>query len=701
VTTPSRRQVLGAAGGLVIGFALPSKRRPLLVEAAIAEPANMGAFLRIAPDDTVTVLLPHSEMGQGIWTSLPMLIAEELEADWSKIRVEHAPAAPAYFHTVWGSQGTGGSTSTWTEFDRLRKVGAVARDMLVRAAAQRWKVAPHTLRAENGAVVGRGQRATYGALASAAAKLAPSHEVPLKDPKDWKIIGRSQKRLDAPEKVTGRAIFGIDVALPGLQVAQVARSPVFGGKVKAFDAEGAGAIPGVRKVVEVPTGVAVVADNFWAASRGRQALKIDWDLGAGASIDTAQIAQDLRALVKKPGRVAIEAGNVSAALGRAKTRIDAEYDVPYLAHAPMEPLNATVHIQPDRCDVWTGTQSQTNDQKTAAEITGLPTDKVFIHTTFLGGGFGRRANPKSDFVGEAVHVAKAAGGGPVKTVWTREDDMAGGWYRPMFVHRIEAGLDPGGALVAWRHAIAGQALFKGSGLDRAALEGVSDSPYLDGIGAKLVSLHSPDIGVPVLWWRSVGHTHTAFAMESFIDEVAHAARRDPVEFRRSLLKNDPRRLRVLDAVAERTGWGKRPASGIGRGVAVHESFGGFAAQVAEVSVDKDKIRVHRVVCAIDCGTVVNPDGVVAQIQSAVAYGLSAALYGRINIKDGRVQEDNFDDYKVVRLNNMPPVEVMITPGDGKMGGAGEPGTPPIAPAVANAIFALTGKRLRSLPFTLA
>jgi isoquinoline 1-oxidoreductase beta subunit len=696
---PSRRQVLVAAGGLVIGFTLPIKRRPFLLDAAAAEHAKMSAFLRIAPDDTVTVLLPHSEMGQGIWTSLPMLIAEELEADWSKVRVEHAPAAPAYFHTVWGQQGTGGSTSTWTEFDRMRKVGAVARDMLVRAAAQRWKVDAKTLRAENGAVVGHNQRAPFGSLVAAAAKLAPAHEVPLKDPKDWKIIGKPHKRLDGPEKVTGRAVFGIDVGQPGLKVAQVTRSPVFGGKVKAFRGEAALAIPGVKKVLQVPTGVAVVADNFWAASRGREALKIDWELGTGASIDTTQIEKDLRALVKKPGRVAVEKGDVGAALARAKKRIEAEYDVPYLAHAPMEPLNATVHIQPDRCDVWTGTQSQTNDQKAAAEITGLPSEKVFIHTTFLGGGFGRRANPKSDFVSEAVHVAKAAGG-PVKTVWTREDDMAGGWYRPMFVHRIEAGLDGVGALVAWRHTIAGQALFRGTGLDRSALEGVSDSPYLTGIGARLVTLHSPDIGVPVLWWRSVGHTHTAFAMETFIDEVAHATKHDPVDFRRTLLKDAPRRLRVLEAAAEKASWGKRLPSGIGRGVAVHESFGGFVAQVAEVSVEKGKIQVHRVVCAIDCGTVVNPDGVVAQMQSGVAYGLTAALYGRIGIKEGRVQETNFDDYRVVRLNNMPPVEVVIAPGGGKMGGAGEPATPPIAPAVGNAVFALTGKRLRSLPFKI-
>jgi isoquinoline 1-oxidoreductase beta subunit len=701
MTDLTRRAFVGAVGGgLVIGFALPLKRRAFLADAAPAEATQVTAFLRIAPDDSVTVLLPHSEMGQGIWTSLPMLIAEELEADWSKIRVEHAPAAPAYFHTVWREQGTGGSSSTNSEFDRLRKVGATARDMLVRAAAERLGAAPGTLRAEKGFVVGGGNRLSYGSLAADAAKLKPSEDVRLKDPKEWTIIGKPHKRLDTPEKITGAAEFGLDVKLPGLLTAVIARAPVFGAKVKTFHAEPALAVPGVRKVVQVPSGVAVVADHFWAATRGREALTVDWDLGEGAKVDTDAIAKELVELTRKTGKVAVENGDADKALAAAARRLDAVYEVPYLAHAAMEPLNATARIGADRCDVWAGTQLQTGDQSKAAEITGLPSEKCFVHTTFLGGGFGRRANPQSDFVADAVAVAKAAGA-PVKTVWTREDDMAGGWYRPMFVHRIEAGLDKGGKLVAWRHVIAGQALNPGGELDHAALEGASDSPYVTGTPAHRVSVHSPRYPIPVLWWRSVGHTHTAFAMESFIDEVAAAVKRDPAALRRELLKNATRRLKVLDAALDKARWGKRAEGGIGRGIAVHESFGSFVAQVADVSVDKGKIRVHRVVCAVDCGTAVNPDGVTTQMQSGVMYGLSAALYGQIRIKDGQVQDTNFDDYRVVRMNEAPKVEVVIASTGGKMGGAGEPGVPPIAPAVANAVFALTGRRLRSLPFKLA
>src|SRR5262249_54659979 len=409
---------------------------------------------------------------------------------------------------------------------------------------------------------------------------------------------------------------------------------------------------------------------------------------------------ELRELTKKTGKVAAEKGDPDKALAGAATKLEALYEVPYLAHASMEPLNATARIQADRCDVWTGTQFPSGDQTAAAEITGLPPEKCFIHTTFLGGGFGRRANPVSDFATEALHVAKAAGAA-VKTVWTREDDMAGGYYRPAFVHRIEAGLDKAGKIVAWKHVIAGQPLRAGAALDDGALEGASDSPYVEQVPAHRVSVHSPFYPIPVQWWRSVGHTHTAFAMEGFIDEIAHATKRDPVELRRELLKDATRRLKVLGAAVEKAGWGKRSESGIGRGVAVHEPFGAFVAQVAEVSVDKGKIRVHRVVCAIDCGTAVNPDGVAAQMQSGIMYGLSAALYEQIRIKDGKVQDLNWDDFRVVRMNDAPRVEVVIASTSGKMGGAGEPGVPPIAPAVANAVFALTGKRLRTLPFKLA
>jgi len=703
----SRRDFLGAtAGGLVLGFVLPRSGRLLVAEAVAAgAPAEIpvNAFLRIGTDDTVTVLINHSEMGQGVWTGLPMIVAEELEASWSSIRVEHAPAAPVYAHMLFGIQATGGSTSTWTEFDRLRKVGAAARMMLIAAAAKRWKVPAAEIRAENGVVIHGDQKLSYGKLAADAAKLPPPADPPLKDPKDWKIIGKSHKRLDTPDKITGRARFGVDVKLPGLLTAMVERAPVFGAKVKSFKADAAKKVAGVRKVVQVPSGVAVVAENFWAAQKGREALEVDWELGENATLDTDKIIADYRELVKKPGLEAAKQGDVDAALAGAAKKLEAVYEFPYLAHAPMEPLNATVRLERGQCEIWAGTQFQGLDQKIAAKICGIAPEKVQIHTLFLGGGFGRRATVTSDFISEAVEVAKASGA-VVKTMWTREDDIRGGYYRPLFVHRIEAGLDASGKPVAWRHTVAGQPIQFGpprpNTVDEAAVEGVADSAYLKQIGAHLVTAHSTTLGVPVLWWRSVGNTHTAFAMESFVDEIAAASRRDPLELRRELLKGDPRRLKVLETAAEKAGWGQKLPAGMGRGLAVHESFGSIVAQVADVSVDQGKIRVHKVVCAIDCGTAVNPDGVVAQMQGGIVYGLSAALYGAVHIKNGRVQESNFDDYRIVRMPDAPKTEVIVISSGEKMGGAGEPGTPPIAPAVANAVFALTGKRLRSLPFSL-
>jgi isoquinoline 1-oxidoreductase beta subunit len=687
----SRRGFLEVAGGLVIGFALPVHARPY------APAAELSAFLRIGADNTITILVNHSEMGQGVWTGLPMLIAEELEADWSRIRVEHAPAAPAYARPGGRGQGTGGSTSTRSEVDRLRQVGATAREMLLQAAARRWKVDATSLRAENGFVVHGSQRLSYGALAAAAARIAPPAEIKLKEPATWKLIGKPQKRLDTPEKITGRAQFGLDVRFPGLYTAVVLRSPTFGGTVKSISSDAAKKIPGVRKVVQVPSGVAVIGDHFWAAERGREALEVEWDAGEGGDFDSDVYLGKLRELARQPGKVMAENGDVDAALRSAATRVEAQYELPYLAHASMEPLNATVRVAGDRAEVWTGTQSQTGDQLAAAEVLGLAPEMVAIHTMFLGGGFGRRAALGQDFVREAAAVAKAAGA-PVKTVWTREDDMRGGRYRPMFVHRIEAGLDGAGRPVAWRHVAAGQPIARPTGTDESGVEGVAGSPYLDKIPARRVTLHSPPTPVPVQWWRSVGNSHTAFAMESFIDELAHAARRDPVELRRGLLEGHAAHLRVLDAVAERSGWGK--ASDLGRGVAVHASFGSVVAQVAEVSVDKGKIRVHRVVCAIDCGLAINPAGITQQMESGIVYGLTAALYGAIHLKKGRVQEGNFDDYPLLRMAEAPRVEVVIVPSDEKIGGVGEPGTPPTAPAVANAVFALTGKRLRTLPFAI-
>jgi isoquinoline 1-oxidoreductase beta subunit len=713
IANPSRREFIKTTaivtGGLVIAFAVPSAKR----FAAAGLPQGIvsfapNAFLRVGSDDSVTVLVAHSEMGQGIWTSLPMLIAEELDADWSKIKVEHAPAAPVYAHTAFGMQMTGGSSSTYSEFERYRQAGATARALLVQAAAKRFGVKPAECRTENSMVIAGSQRMRYGELADAAAKLKAPKTVSLKDPKDWKLIGKATKRLDSPEKTTGRAQFGMDVRFDDLLTAVVARPPVFGATVKSFNADKARAVAGVRNVVQVPSGVAVVADHFWAAKLGRDALSVDWDLGPNASLDSAALREEFRRLADTQGVTAVKAGDAAAALSKAVKTVDVEYAVPYLAHAPMEPLNCTVKIGKDQCEIWTGTQFQTLDQMVAARITGLKPEQVQIHTTFLGGGFGRRATPTSDFVTEAVQVAKAAGK-PVKTVWTREDDVRGGYYRPAYVHRVRIGLNEVGQPMAWKHTVVGQSILAGTpfepvmvknGIDATSVEGVSDSPYFKELANHRVDLHSPQTGIPVLWWRSVGHSHTAFVMESLVDELALAAGKDPVEYRRGLLKEHPRHLGVLNLAAQKAGWGQPLPAGRARGIAVHESFGSYIAQVAEVSVDKGSVRVHRVVCAVDCGIAVNPAGIEAQLESGVAFGLGAALHSELKFKDGRVQQPNFHDYRVLRLNEMPVVEVHIVPSTEKPGGVGEPGTPPIAPAVANAVAALTGKRLRELPLTL-
>ncbi len=712
-TRPSRREFLKTSarisGGLVVGFVLPGISRFAAIEGLQAGGLFApNAFVRVGSDDSVTILLAHSEMGQGIWTSLPMLVAEELDADWSKIKVAHAKAAPVYAHTTVGLQMTGGSTTTLSEFDRYRQAGATARTLLVQAAAQRFGVKPADCRTENGIVIAGNHRARYGELAAAAVKLPPLAAVTLKDPKDWKLIGNPVKRLDTPEKITGRAQFGIDVRFPGLLTAVVARPPVFGAMVKSFDAGAAKAVPGVRAVVQVATGVAVVADHFWAAKLGRDALTIDWDVGPNASLDSTALREQFRQLATTPGAVAATAGDASDALGKAAKIIEAEYAVPYLAHAPMEPENCTVRLGRGKCEIWAGTQFQGMDQQIAARITGLKPEQVDIHTTFLGGGFGRRANFTSDFVAEAVEVAKAARA-PVKTVWTREDDVRGGYYRSAFLHRARVGLGADGQPLAWQHTVVGQSILIGTvfeqaavknGIDSTSVEGLADSPYLKEIPNHRVELHSPTTGIPVLWWRSVGNSHTAFVVETLIDELAQAADKDPVEYRRALLKNSPRHLGVLNLAVEKAGWGERAPEGRARGVAVHAAFGSFAAQVAEASVENGRIRVHRVVCAIDCGTVVNPATIAAQMESGIAFGLSAALHSALHFKDGRVQESNYHDYRVLRLNEMPVVEVHIVPSTERPGGVGEVAVPHIAPAVANAVASLTGQRLRELPLRL-
>jgi isoquinoline 1-oxidoreductase beta subunit len=708
----SRRDFLKTAalgtGGLVVSFFVPGANR--LLQAAPESGALFApnAFLRIGSDDRITVLLAHSEMGQGIWTALPMLLAEELDADWSRITVEHAPAAPDYFAVGMPMQFTGGSMTTWTEFERYRRAGATARALLVEAAAKKFGVKASACRTENGSVIcgaGAGEkRARYGELAANAAVLKAPKTVALKEPKDWKLIGKPTKRLDGPEKLDGRAKFGMDVQFEGLLTAVVARSPVFGGTVASFDATAAKQVPGVRDVVQVPSGVAVVADHFWAAKRGRDALQVQWNLGPNESLDTEMLRQDYAKYASDGGTVATQAGDANAAFAKAATRIEAEYAVPYLAHAPMEPLNCTVSISADACEIWTGTQFQTLDQAVAARITGLKPDQVTIHTMFLGGGFGRRATPTSDFVTEAVEVAKAAGK-PVKTVWTREDDIRGGYYRPAFVHRVAVGLDAAGKPVAWQHRIVGQSILGNTpfqamvknGIDATSVEGVADSPYVKDLPDHRVELHSPEVGVPVLWLRSVGHTHTAFVMESVIDELAKAAGQDPLAYRRALLQKHARHLGVLELAAEKAGWNSALPAGRARGIAVHESFGSYAAQVAEISVVDGAIRVHRVVCAIDCGVAVNPAGITAQMESGIVFGLSAALYGKVELRKGRVQQSNYHDYRVLRMNEMPQIEVHIVPSADKPGGVGEVGVPPVAAAIANALFALTGERQRDLP----
>lgn len=707
----SRRNFLKAsafiAGGLVIAFTIPHAKRFMSKESAGGDAQTFApnAFLHIGNDDTITVLLAHSEMGQSIWTTLPMLIAEELDVELERIRIEHAPPAPVYAHTAYGLQITGGSTTTWSEFDRYRQAGAMSRTLLVMAAAQRLGVTPDQCRTENGVVIVGDQRLTYGELADEAAKLEAPAEVPLRDPSQWKIIGKATKRLDSREKIDGSAIFGQDIQFEGLKTAVVARCPYFGGTLKSYDDSATKQIPGVVKVVQVPTGVAVVADNFWAAKRGRDALKIEWDAGPNAGLDSEQLFTDFRRMAAGKGAVASAAGEPATAFSRAGKIISAEYTAPYLAHSPMEPLNCTVKIGKDSCDIWTGTQAPGLEQAAAAAILGMKPEQVNVHTPFLGGGFGRRGNPATDFVSEATHVAKAAGM-PVKTLWTREDDVKGAYYRPMNLHQVKIGLDDAGNPLAWHHTCVGQSIMTGTpfeaymikdGVDATSVEGVADSPYIKATPNHLVDLHTPKIDVPVLWWRSVGHSQNAFIMESLIDEMAHAAGRDPLEYRRHLLKDHPRHLAALNLAAEKAGWSSPLPAGVFRGLAVHESFGSYVAEVAEVSVVDGEVKVHRVVCAIDCGLVVNPESLAAQMESGIVFGLSAALTGKISLKDGKIEQSNFNDYQVLRMSQMPKVEVHIVPSANKMGGAGEPATPPIAPAVTNAIFAATGKRIRTLP----
>jgi len=688
-------------GGLVISFALPAGIKRLAMTGPPSTVFAPNAFLRIGTDGTVQIILSKVEMGQGIWTALPMLIAEELDCDWTTIKVEHSPAGKEYSCTFMPVQGTFGSTSVVSEFDRYRQAGAVARTMLVEAAAKKLDVSSDTCRTENGFVIAGDKRLGYGEVSGDAAKL-PVPSVKLREPKDWKYIGKSQQRLDSPGKVNGKAIFGIDIQFPDLLTAIVARSPVFGGKIKSFDATKAKAINGVIDIVQIPSGIAVIANNYWAAKLGRDALKIEWDPGANASMDSKQQLETYRKLAKTKGKSAQQKGDVTKALTKAVKTVTAEFAFPYLAHAMMEPLNCTVKISSNKCEIWAGTQIPSNDQAAAAKVLNFKPEQVEINTPFLGGGFGRRGALNSDWVIEAVEVAKASSKF-IKLVWSREDDIVGGYYRPAYLHHAVIGIDANGFPMAWQHRIVGQSVFSNTSfggeleIDDSSVEGVKGSPYLELVPDLSVELHTTKNGVPVQPWRSVGKSHTCFVMETLIDEIAFAGGKDPIAYRRILLKNYPRHLAALNLVAEKAEWDTPLPKGRFRGFALNEGNGSYVAQIVELSIENKKVHVHRVVCAIDCGVAVNPDGVKAQMESGIVYGLTAALYGAITLEKGQVKQRNFNDYRMLRMNEMPVVEVYIVAGSDKIGGAGETSVPAIAPALANALFAATGKRIRRLP----
>ena len=706
---PTRRGFLKttalAAGALLVGFRLDG--RPAIA----AEALTPNAFIRIAPDNTVTIISKHAELGQGSYNGLATILAEEMDADWAQIRVEAAPADAQRYgnRLIGGLQVTGGSTAMAEAWDEMRRAGATARAMLVEAAAREWAVPPSEITIESGVVSHSqsGRRATFGELATKAATLTPPAHVTLKDPKDFKLIGKRVPRVDSRSKTDGSAQFTADFTVPGMLTALIARPPRFGATVKSIDATAARRVNGVRYVVQVPSGVAIVATGFWAARRGREALRVTWDETRSERRSTDDLYAAYRTLATQPGKSAQRRGDAEGALRGATKIIEAVYEFPYLAHAPMEPLDAIARINADGVDLWAGSQAQTIDQQVAALVAGVAPRNVRVHTLLAGGSFGRRATLDGDIAGEATAVAKAVGNGtPVKVLWTREDDIRGGKYRPLYVHRLRAGLDANGTIVAWEHRIVGQSIIAGTqfesvlvkdGIDPLSVEGAANLPY--DIPNFAVELHTTKVGVPVLSWRSVGSTHTAYSTETFLDELAQSAGRDPLELRRALLAKHPRHLRVLNLAADKAGWGTALAAGRARGVAVHEAFNTVVAQVAEISRRPDGLpRVERVVCAVDCGTAINPDVVRAQMEGGIGFGLAAALWSEITLVQGRVEQRNFDDYRPLRIADMPAVEVHIVPSGEAPTGVGEPGVPPIAPAVANAFFQLTGQRVRRLPF---
>jgi isoquinoline 1-oxidoreductase beta subunit len=709
----SRRRFLSASaalgGGMLIGFT--AGRSISVADAAekvASEPFTPNAFIRIDPNSQVTLIMPYVEMGQGTYTSIPMLIAEELEVDLKQVHLEHAPPnEKLYANPLLGVQATGNSNAIRGAWQPLRQAGATARTMLVAAAAKRWNVDPASCRAQSGEVrhAPTGKRFKYGELAADAARMPVPENVALKRREDFKLIGTPAKRLDTPAKVNGTAVYGIDARPPGVKIATLAQSPVFGGRVKSVDDAAAKAVKGVRQIVRLDDAVAVVADHMGAAKKGLAALKIEWDDGAHAKVSTSDIAAELEKATLNSGPVAQNIGDVDKALAGAVTKVEAIYQVPFLAHAALEPMNCTVHVRKDGCEIWVGNQAIARCQAAAAKITGLPLDKVVLHNHLIGGGFGRRL--ESDGVARAVEIAQQVDG-PVKVVWTREEDIQHDMYRPYFFDRMSAGLDDKGMPIAWNHRFAGSSIIArylppafNKGLDPDTTEGAIDLVYaLPNLHVEYLRVEPP--GIPTAFWRSVGPSHNVFVTESFIDELAVAAKQDPVTYRRALLDKAPRAKAVLDLAAEKAGWRQPLPERVGRGVSLQFVFATYMAQVAEVEVSKDgAVRVRRVVCAVDCGTVVNPDTVRAQIQSAVIFGITAALHGQITLKGGRVEQSNFHDYQMLRMNETPAIEVYIVNSTEPPGGMGECGTSAIVPAVTNAIFAATGKRLRKLPVDTA
>ena len=714
-STINRRQFMittaAMGGAFVLGFFLPPRKAEaaIIAQQPWTPPDGGGhevnAWLVIGSDDTVTIRVAQSEMGEGVFTSMPMLIAEELACDWTKVRAEYASANRSLRENrVYQRMATGGSSAVRRSREYLQQAGASARARLIAAAAQQWGVPASECRAESGTVThsASGRQVKYGAVAAAAANVKLDAEPAIKTPDQFKLLGKSLQRLDVPLKVNGTATYGIDVRLPDMLYAAVMTCPVFGGKLKRYDFEAIKNMPGVRAAVEVPNGIAVVADSFWRAKTALEVMPVEWDEGEHAKASSEAFWKSFRAALDKPGVVANEKGDTLAAIQAAAKVVEAEYAAPYLAHATMEPMNCTAQVTPERVDVWVGTQNPEGTLAAAAEVAGVAPENVYIHNCFLGGGFGRRFY--NDDVRQGVTVAKALGGRPVKLIWTREEDMRHDFYRPMAALRFRAALDANGMPIAFLNRSVTHSILSWvrpddvkSGVDRTSVEGLSNMPY--GFPQYRFEHLIHNTHVPVAFWRSVGSSQNAFALECFLDEVAHAAGKDPVALRRMLLKDHPDWLLVLDTVAQKANWGNTMPKGTAQGFAIAESFGSIVGEVAEVSVSRrGEVRVERVVCAVDCGHVVNPLTVAEQMESGIVYGLTAALYGQITIENGRVAEGNFDEYPMLRLDSMPEVETHLAlSGGDKWGGIGEPGVPPIAPAVCNAIFTITGKRIRALP----